>query len=166
MGCDIHMVVEKRDKERERWVGLHAFPYARVTVYGRIEGQEERVTVEDTTHWRMRWRNYGLFAAIAGVRGKGPAPRGMPDDASDLAVMEVDEWGSDGHSHTWMLLSEALRPFVVHQIEEAAWATAVAGKLTGMDDWEWAGSFLEHFGVSLNDGETLDDYRLVIWFDN
>lgn len=51
-------------------------------------------------------RNYALFAALAGVRGKGPAPRDLPDDVSVVVKKASDMWGCDGHSHSWISLKE------------------------------------------------------------
>lgn len=67
-------------------------------------------------------RNYGLFAILADVRnGTGFAgvktgepttpidlPRGLPDDASEVYLAEVEHWGVDGHSHTYFTLAELL----------------------------------------------------------
>lgn len=164
MGCDIHMVVERRDPELG-WVGLHDFPYGTVELFTEINGKSEFVA--GRPHWLPCSRNYELFAEIAGVRGDGPEPRGMPGDASDLARMEVRRWGDDGHSHTWLLMSEAVRPFGVAMLGEQGWAKLVADKVSGEPDWDTTGKVLDRFGIGLSDDdETLDDYRLIIWFDN
>lgn len=156
MGCDIHMVVER--KFGERWVGVHACPYGWAEVMPPTGG-----FVSGRTYWPVRSRNYDLFAALAGVRGDGPEPRGLPDDASDLTVMEAEGWGDDGHSHSWLPLSEALMLFIQHR---------QVGALEG-------GHPLDYFGVDVytdedNEGDppdlnarpTLAEYRLVFWFDN
>lgn len=97
MGCDIHMYVERRGPEGwehvspEQWGGFHD-------------------------------RNYELFAWLAGVRnyhGQTPLddPRGVPQDASVHVKQEEERWGSDGHSHTWLVVSElraGLDNLVVH----------------------------------------------------
>ena len=46
-------------------------------------------------------RNYYLFAALAGVRGEGPEPKGLPNDISHLIAKGMDNYGSDGHSHSY-----------------------------------------------------------------
>jgi hypothetical protein len=65
-------------------------------------------------------RNYDLFAILANVRngygfagavtGEGlnpiSEPRGVPDDASPEYTAEVERWGRDGHSHSWLTLAE------------------------------------------------------------
>src|ERR1043165_3039366 len=109
MGCDIHMVVEV--KHGEKWVGLHAFPYLHAECYARgkqlFDAQGAEVTViEGMTHHIVRSRNYEFFAALAGVRGDGPKAKGTPKDASDLARMEIEAWGEDGHSHSYCSLKK------------------------------------------------------------
>lgn len=152
MGADIHMVLEVLHEGE--WVGLHAFPYARVTAH------RDAAAVWEYLSWLPRSRNYDLFAALAGVRGPGPEPRGMPEDASPLARMESDHWGGDGHSHSWMLMSEALPIFQRFQFNSAA------ARLGGMSLEELRTIDLEYFGMSDDEEEALDTYRLVFWFDN
>src|SRR5215471_14331674 len=110
MGADIHMVLERRVKLRdvEKWVGVNAFPYIIGSIY---TGDG---AVSDRVYWHVDRRNYNLFADLAGVRGDGPEPKGVPDDASDLALVEIDEWGGDGHSHTWLTLDEAIPIFLLN----------------------------------------------------
>lgn len=79
MGCDIHLVLEK--KWQGQWVGI---PMERCP----------------------RTRNYKRFGLLAGVRDDGPDPRGTPEDASPLARMEIERWDGDGHSHSWCTLQE------------------------------------------------------------
>lgn len=65
-------------------------------------------------------RNYDLFAILADVRnGVGFAgiktgdgfnviaePRGLPDDVSNDILQESEDWGCDGHSHSWLTVAE------------------------------------------------------------
>ncbi|MBH9645074.1 hypothetical protein [Burkholderia vietnamiensis] len=67
-------------------------------------------------------RNYDLFAMLADVRnGRGFAgcktgegfnpiaePKGIPDDASDEFKAIAEQWGCDGHSHSYLTLRELL----------------------------------------------------------
>ena len=85
MGCDIHGWIEK--KVYDKWVAVGEF---------RGCGLE---------------RNYERFAQLAGVRGEGPDPKGVPEDVSDTAKFHIDEWGVDGHSHSYMDLEPALDLF-------------------------------------------------------
>lgn len=67
-------------------------------------------------------RNYGLFAILADVRnGRGFAgiktgegfnpiadPRGVPSDCCEEFRKEQDNYGSDGHSHSYFTVSELM----------------------------------------------------------
>jgi hypothetical protein len=67
-------------------------------------------------------RNYDLFAILADVRnGRGFAgcktgdgfvpiddPRGVPEDASRAYLRQVENYGIDGHSHSWFTVQELL----------------------------------------------------------
>jgi len=168
MGADIHMVVERRVKVRdaEVWVGVNAFPYTKAMIYdwgARDADPPREVSVSGNVHYPATGRNYSLFAALAGVRGSGPAPLGVPDDASDLALMAIDGWGEDGHSHSWMLMSEALPLFIkLGQFGDPA--TAVLGAMKDGTVRTLDG-YMEHFW-QMDEDETLDTYRLIFWFDN
>ena len=94
MGCDIHFYVEANIDDQwcsaDHWDDSDGFFEARIPFY------------ED--------RNYALFGELAGVRGYDQEPiddpRGLPDDASSEVKKAAKEWGSDAHSHTWLLLEE------------------------------------------------------------
>lgn len=109
MGCDIHPVLEKkwkRDDGTTVWVGLHDFPY--VT----IKEIRQKGEIVARNYWhspRAQWRNYQLFAKLAGVRGEGQDPKGLPNDASDLTLMLLSDC-SDYHSHSWV----SAREWVMH----------------------------------------------------
>jgi hypothetical protein len=65
---------------------------------------------------REEWfddRNYWLFGALTNgeVRNASSAgifddPRGVPADVSDEVQDAIDNWGQDGHSHSWLGLDE------------------------------------------------------------
>lgn len=110
MGCDIHLHVEVRDQSGN-WSELEGAP-------------------------SYRGRNYELFAMLADVRNYGETPgeiseadwlasadhgmlhsdridpidepRGLPDDVSAAVQQSSDEWGIDGHSHSWFTVEELL----------------------------------------------------------
>lgn len=95
MGCDIHLYVEF--KQNERWI------------------HNPSITYDD--------RNYNVFAMLANVRnGKGFAgcdtgdgfnpiamPRGLPNNVSSIIEIESEKWGPDGHSHSYITLTELLK---------------------------------------------------------
>lgn len=166
MGCDIHIVVEV--KHDGQWVGMHSCPYTEAEMYPRealtnAAGEPVRA-VMGFTHWPLRSRNYELFAALAGVRGNGPAAKGMPPDASALARMESAHWGEDGHSHSYCTAERFLKfackhnslPDIVRKtIEEGA----NGGVPDTLKDYVW-----KYLGVS--EHVPMKDVRIVFWFDN
>ncbi len=126
MGCDIHGAVEiKVDGVWHLWAPL-----------------------EDTC------RDYERFGALAGVRSEGPPPRGLPGDMSVVTKLIVDDWGVDGHSHSWLPIREAAKVF------------ASTGGDGAPDDLDM--QLYKYFGYDseLECLEDLSEARLVFWFDN
>jgi hypothetical protein len=134
MGCDIHMVLERK-VEGVGWVGIHNFPYYRMH-----KGA--------SCFPPALVRNYERFAALAGVRGDGPAPRGIPEDVSTLSRDEIDRWGPDGHSHSWLPIDAAAQIFLC----------------TAGESDEFANKYPSNhfFDVDSEQGA----HRIVFWFDN
>jgi hypothetical protein len=166
MGADIHMVLEKRTKvrDKEAWVGVNAFPYVKATIYAYDLAKQTYTSLHGYTQWQVRGRNYALFAALAGVRGDGPTPKGVPYDASDLALMMIDSWADDGHSHTWMMMDEALPIFVMHGQFGPQAAAVLSAFANGTD--HALDAYMENFWSLNYDDEKLSDFRLILWFDN
>lgn len=133
MGCDIHMWAEvlTNYNDTPRWNAVgSAFPYAyyregepSTVAFYKGDGDAPDETFEHNqvmTAHPYSGRNYNLFAILANVRnGHGFAgsdtgdgfvpmaePRGVPDDATDFYKHQVEEWGGDGHSHSWATLGE------------------------------------------------------------
>lgn len=125
MGCDIHLYVEK--KHKDKWVMVHEV---------RGEGRQ---------------RNYRRFASIAGVRGDGPEPKGLPLDVSESVSMHADDWDGDGHSHSWLPMAEAIQ----------AWQQP---HFPDDKPVEWP--LWHHFEIDNGDDADLSEYRVVFWFDN
>ena len=103
MGCDIHLYTEKKLLNNNTWWCCDHFqlnPY-----YGEeYEKKWNVVPIYDG-------RSYSLFTALAGVRDDGMTPvisdpRGLPDDVSEIIKQESDDWGVDGHSHSWLTAKE------------------------------------------------------------
>lgn len=130
MGCDIHGCIEQ--KVNGKWVMVEP-----------IAG-------------KARVRNYERFSRLAGVRGEGPAPRGVPSDVSESTKLHIDKWGSDGHSHSHIPLSEAARIFL---------------ETDPTTEYEVKYPESYYFGVGEECCPTCqrpikNEYRLVFWFDN
>jgi hypothetical protein len=176
MGADIHLVLEEFDTERKRWVGKHDFSYLQtcapsaLSIYGRRDSPEERRMLSPLAQWRARTRNYRRFAKLAGVRGDGPNPKGLPADASDLTLLVLSESNDDLHSHTWYSLREACLIWLRtdsdnDEGEEIALAEAVTQQLKGKN-WLPETAAL-YFGVDIDERYTpIDRYRICIAFDN
>lgn len=117
MGADIHFYVEKKQADGS-W-----------ELQGRFEREVEDEGTDDEYVWMGQvdrpmysGRNYNLFAILADVRnGRGFAgiktgegfnpisdPRGVPDDASQGYIELVDQYGCDGHSHSYHTLRQIL----------------------------------------------------------
>jgi hypothetical protein len=142
MGCDIHMIVERN-------VGAEWIPLRTKTEYTNY------VKPEDPYYYGyFNWesgRNYTLFEQLAQVRvhyGDLPTlgdPRGLPEDPSEITQLASDQWGIDGHSHSWFTLRELLEFKGWH---EHCWdfERFVKNKLTKLGP--------------------PDGVRIVFWFDN
>jgi hypothetical protein len=89
MGCDIHLLVEKKDKEGNFSVISVAVP-------------------------QMDNRYYDMFR-LFGVHYRGnksipqiASDRGIPADASVTYRRECEYWEGDAHSHNWLTVDELL----------------------------------------------------------
>lgn len=90
MGCDIHIVLERRKKPAGKWIGI----YTTDTHPG------QRIPIAR--------RDYDFFASVAGVRGpsKSHYPRNVPEDISELAWQEYMRAPTDHHSASHMSVAE------------------------------------------------------------
>lgn len=96
MGCDIHLYREKyvngKWQTADYWVS---------------EDDYTRVPYEKRAY---KGRNYSLFGLLSsGVRADFTfsfPPRGMPFNASHEVAKAAGDWGSDGHSHSYLYLFE------------------------------------------------------------
>lgn len=117
MGCDIHCSVEKRmaDGSWEAITGFVSDYYDKGHDYfGTQEFKEAKAPID--------CRNYNAFAVLADVRnGIGFAgcdtgnainpiaqPKGLPEDVSRSIKEESDDYGYDGHSHSYITVKELL----------------------------------------------------------
>lgn len=138
MGADIHLVLERRLPEEAGWVAVDLFGYHRST-----KGEAQFPAA--------RSRNYQRFAALAGVRGDGPNPRGFPEDASQSARHLFEKWGDDAHSASWLPIDEAVRVFLATEYLPFAEGS-----------WEATYPTSHYFNTESDPGM----HRLVFWFDN
>lgn len=154
MGCDIHIVVER--KWEGWWVGLRT---DQGFIRGGYNGEEA-----DWISPNVGQRDYAFFARLAWVRGDGPEPLGIPSDASDLTLMLTD-MGQDGHSFSYLPLKEFAERWCAG--DEAFIATMVAERLKGKD--RAYARLLDRASIGAFDlyaGMNVEDFRVVFWFDN
>lgn len=109
MGCDIHLVIERKSHVSDQWICVIAPTWESV-----CQDPISMNTPDPPTPagYFLRARNYNFFAAIAGVRGSGPDPKGLPTNISQTTQELTQEWGMDGHSHSHMPLEQFLEEFV------------------------------------------------------
>jgi hypothetical protein len=137
------MVLER--KTADGWLGLNSFR-------GHQSGYKDTRSYPAVTE-----RHYLRFAAMAGVRGPGPSPKGLPDDCSALTKYHVADWNGDGHSHSWMALDEAAKLYnTVRYAQEAP-----------LDIESYQAKYPASYWFDVEDDEgDLSEYRIVFWFDN
>lgn len=90
MGCDIHIVIERKRKDDQKWTGLLS---------------------TDQLHERPVYaqRDYDFFAEVANVRGRttrGNYPKNIPENVSELAWQEIMSCPTDYHSASYMSVQE------------------------------------------------------------
>jgi len=129
MGCDIHPYYEVLSRKNGLWQ-FHDWEKkhetGKITIYDEGTPCEYKEVqhdysklLDDPLHIG---RNYNLFAILANVRnGRGFAgchtsagfnaidePRGLPYDVTPQVAKISQDYGVDGHSHSWLLLEEML----------------------------------------------------------
>lgn len=141
MGCDIHLVVERRVEQR--WVAVRIM---------------RSISTAAPINYGMNFatpaskeRNYDRFAALAGVRGPGPAPRGLPDDVSETSRFLFELL--DRHTPSWLPLSEAAEIFAATERHE-------------LNDFDRKYSMYHYFNIEPETDGPAEDHRLVFWFDS
>lgn len=91
MGCDIHLVLERKREGDQKWVGLYS-----------SDALKDRPICAR--------RDYDFFAEVANVRGESQEmnryPRNIPEDVSELAWQEYMSAPTDHHSASHMSARE------------------------------------------------------------
>lgn len=156
MGCDIHFVIEQRLKVRgeHKWVGVQMDRNYNFEVSASFV-QERSSPLANL--YKLKVCNYRFFGKLANVRMgdvNGENPRGIPDDASDLAISLIDGWGEDGHSHSWHTLEEFVRKYLLSATSDAI-VDMVKERLSGKDPVR------EFFYIN-----NWSDFRVIFWFDD
>ena len=162
MGADIHYMIERQRTDR------HDNP---LDVWDCVSEKYSTPVLPTSKEVSEKYpasalygnRNYAFFAALAGVRGDGPDPRGVPDNLSPYSEYIIDQYAGDGHSHSWAPLKEFVLTWLKVSMPEV-FAQLVANRLGSSDESQEARDIMRHYcGV---DHYELDSYRVVYFFDN
>ena len=138
MGCDIHIVLERRRKGLSKWIG--EFCSDNYNIVGKS--------------MLARQRDYGFFGRLAHVRGSpkdGPShyPKELPYDVSELAWDSYMSAATDHHSVSHLSVDDFCDAWLAeHPDHPTVRRDYAAYDLLGIDE-----------------DDTLE-YRVVFWFDN
>lgn len=109
MGCDIHCFVEKRNSNGD-WNPIGGFVSDYYDPNSKYFSKPEFKNASSP----LEGRNYRVFAILAGVRDYSEdvpqidEPRGLPEDVSNYVQNNSEEYGCDGHSHSWVTVREII----------------------------------------------------------
>ena len=166
MGCDIHMYCEELITldGNKTWVNRDNW---RLNEYYDLYPDEEPQYRVEGLQWR---RNYRMFSALCGVRSqydnftKISEPRGIPEDSCKVIKEESDQWGCDGHSHSYVTLRE-VREYVAKNEPIACSGMVSEDQAYDLDDngvipnswcgWSSCGTLVQR-SWSINDPKCLD----------
>ena len=111
-------------------------------------------------------RNYRLFEKMAGVRGEVRnaivPPKGLPKDISKVTALEVEDWGPDAHTFSWLNADEIKEIYEFHQKQyEDGWRISTdQWHYLYCNGWEYFKEFRGEYQ------KWVEDIRLIFWFDN
>jgi hypothetical protein len=161
MGADIHMFVEKKLVDGE-WATVQTFD----PIGKRAVGLESK-NPYDFLYFDVTQRNYQLFANLAAVRGFGPEPLGVPDDASSLYRHYAQRWSGDAHSHSWCSAATFIERYLDTCDEQSDIVKHYAKWVLDRGHNAAVLTFLDTYcAINVHDEESADDYRFVFFFDN
>jgi hypothetical protein len=180
MGCDIHMYAEFKVNNGE-WKphDEHIKKLNKLSIQYEKKGASSHIP--PMLEIDAVCRDYDLFGRLAGVRRQNMkvTPKGTPEDISELVKDAIKYWGIDGHSHSWLTLSEFKdvlfsdgfysetdRTDMFYDCEELGFYGAPPAFTTVVKSCE---KYIEEKTVdSILLDEELPEIqcRLVFWFDN
>lgn len=160
MGCDIHLIAQKKvvvDQDAPAWA-------------------EQTASYQDVEGDFLDYRSYRLFGFLADVRNYSAITpiakrRGIPDDFHDKEhPYRADDYYSDYHSHSWLSLEELLGYDYDQTVEDRrvtidndGGRTAEPGGGENMTLREFLG---EHYFSELERMKAAGVDRIVFCFDN
>ena len=137
MGCDIHIVLERRREGSNRWIG---------------EFTSDNWVIGRNLYARQR--DYGFFGRLAGVRSSpqgGPRhyPKNLPRDVSELAWDSYIQYPTDHHSVSHLSIEDFCAAFLAENPNHKhVREDSIMGDLLGVYK------------------DSNCEYRVVFWFDN
>lgn len=165
MGADIHIYAERKLKDGT-WSLTKVLGFETKSAL-RNEGDFVEGKGTPWLSYRVRTRHYNFFAALAGVRGPGPHPKGLPEDVSPYVKEEAERWDGDGHSHSWYSAAEFVPIFMEHHMNREEIAKVTATKLENKYPMNMVQHICENFiGVECPSDLDPSCIRFVFWFDN
>lgn len=163
MGCDIHIVLERRNTETDEWVGVRSYRGFST----KLLSADFKEGAFGYVWYKLKGRDYSFFNDLCGVRGNGSSfgflPRGLPEDASALTHLELSEDNPDLHSHSWLDMKQLSGPLAANKVPEGEVAQHVVERM-GNSGYnlkllnEWVDDEIED--------DNIDEWRLVFAFDN
>ena len=163
MGCDIHVYREAKINGKyeslDTWVDGDGLGYLDIPY----------------EHDNFQGRDYGLFTLLATVRGCSEYsldPKGIPEDCCDEVRAVIDGWGVDGHSHSYLTLTE-LKKLYVRAYNDYDYESQLCNGLDSL--YDLVKLFDGHIGpegsiLPSGQGEggspNGEDARIVFFFDN
>lgn len=162
MGTDIHLYVEKKLPDGD-WVFIQDL---NKTIIAEGLAGTEGMGNNRAFYWKASSRNYNMFSLLAGVRGPGPDPKGLPTDVSSYVWYEHECMGSDAHSASWSTPLEFMEAYIQsHSIDDEHSPMDKYVQVRITDGVQRAvGKFMyEMCSVDMDDNL---EHRFVYWFDN
>lgn len=151
MGCDIHISVE--EKHKDKWIDANLYYY-------------DECCGELSLHLAdpYKGRYYLLFGILAGVRNSDIKniipPSGLPSDACEKTIENFRDWGCNAHTPSWLTLSE------LEDIKKYFQEFGDEVSMLAVD--EFISNIMNYLKVRFYEHELKDfnNYRIVFWFDN
>ena len=175
MGCDIHMHIEYFDNcYKDKTKPIKKWRCADWFKLNEYYGKKGELKYKQVPLYEDR--NYKLFALLADVRNDNniepiSEPRGIPFNVSDEVLKDYNEWGDDAHSASYLTLQE-LTDFVNNKqgsSRDVIFHTSIYCLINLIDDIkdhvESDGFIYDCDDIELG-FHTLNDVRIVFWFDN
>ncbi|MGG0757899.1 hypothetical protein [Brevibacillus laterosporus] len=140
MGCDIHLWVERKNPDG-RWEAINGVNEPELQWWQntlerkKASGGDDTYTerrikelLEGTHDFIFDGRHYVLFSLLAGVRNYYSVTpiseqKGLPEDVTQVVKEKSDEWGLDGHSHSWLSTRELVEFDWSKPFEHEGWVS-------------------------------------------